>query len=161
MILEDRGVSRDIFLELLHRAEADAKLIDSSLSACCKIITSHSFGNAFHFPWILEQLEKRNGDFAEPASKSHKKTNIDSQFLQGLRNVSRMQVLKEIKHEARIPIPESYLLAGVADEGPAYVDNPDIPEFNEKDTFCLPENNIYGASLDHLATVIFTSLCEM
>nr|KAF9074881.1 RNA dependent RNA polymerase-domain-containing protein [Rhodocollybia butyracea] len=144
MILEDRGVSRDIFLELLHKAEADAKLIDSSLSKCREIITTHSYGNAFHFSWILEQLEKRDGDFAEPASRSQKKTNVDSQFFQGLRNVSRMQVLKEIKHEARIPIPESYLLAGVADEGPAYVDDPNIPEFNEKNTCCLPENNIYA-----------------
>jgi RNA-dependent RNA polymerase len=47
-------------------------------------------------------------------------------------------VLRDIKHSARIPIPESYLLVGVADEGPAY------KKAGLTNVYILPEGNIFG-----------------
>ncbi|KIK67671.1 hypothetical protein GYMLUDRAFT_215812 [Collybiopsis luxurians FD-317 M1] len=144
MILEDRGVKRDTFLTLLENAKADAQLVDLSISDCHNFLSSHSFGGAFHLPWILEQLAKRNAEIISPMSKLSKKINIDTAFLKGLRNVSRMQVLKEMKHDARIPIPDSHLLVGVADEGPAYVDDKSRSDFDSDNTYCLGENKIFA-----------------
>ncbi|KAF8831581.1 hypothetical protein HHX47_DHR1000493 [Lentinula edodes] len=125
MILEDRGVPRETFIRLLRAAVADAQLVDNSLSDCHKFVASHSFGRAYYLPWILEQLAERGAEIVQSGSGLSKKINIDSKFLKGLRNIARMQALKEIKHDARILIPDSYLLVGVADEGPAYaVDYP-------------------------------------
>lgn len=144
MILEDRGVPRETFIRLLRAAVADAQLVDNSLSDCHKFVASHSFGRAYYLPWILEQLAERGAEIVQSGSGLSKKINIDSKFLKGLRNIARMQALKEIKHDARILIPDSYLLVGVADEGPAYVADPSRPEFTDESTYCLGENHIYG-----------------
>lgn len=53
------------------------------------------------------------------------------------------EILREIKHGARIPVPDSYLLVGVADEGPAYVGKPGYEKVH-----CLSEHEIYGQFLD-------------
>ncbi|KAJ3989755.1 RNA dependent RNA polymerase-domain-containing protein [Lentinula detonsa] len=144
MILEDRGVERTNFMKLLREAVADAQLVDDSLSKCQAFLALHSFGNVYHLPWILERLAEREAEIIEPHSTSSKKMNIDSKFLKGLRNIARMQVLKEIKHDARILIPDSHLLVGVADEGPAYVNDDSMPEFTDETTYCLSENQIYA-----------------
>ncbi|KAJ3896699.1 RNA dependent RNA polymerase-domain-containing protein [Lentinula edodes] len=144
MILEDRGVPRETFIRLLRAAVADAQLVDNSLSDCHKFVASHSFGRAYYLPWILEQLAERGAEIVQSGSGLSKKINIDSKFLKGLRNIARMQALKKIKHDARILIPDSYLLIGVADEGPAYVADPSTPEFTDESTYCLGENHIYA-----------------
>ncbi|KAF5392927.1 hypothetical protein D9757_001219 [Collybiopsis confluens] len=141
MILEDRGVKRESFMKLLEDAKSAAHLVDESISECHSFLASHSFGGAFHLPWILEQLAKRNADIKSLTST---KTNIDTPFLQGLRHVSQMQVLKEIKFDARIPIPSSHLLVGVADEGPSYVTDSSRLDFDSDNTYCLAENQIFA-----------------
>lgn len=146
MILEDRGVPRSAFLDLLGRAVADAKLVDASLANCQTFFGVHGFGRVYDLPKIFDQLKARKAEIDTTDTKTRtSKTNIDSEFLKELRHVARMQVLKEIKHDAHIRIPDSYLLAGVADEGPSYSNNPSEP--GHHNIYCLPENHIYGMSL--------------
>ncbi|KAJ3841711.1 RNA dependent RNA polymerase-domain-containing protein [Lentinula raphanica] len=141
MILEDRGVPRPTFLDLLRNAVADAQLVDNSIHDCHTFLAEHSFGNVYRLPRILKQLAV---EYQAEITNSDNRVNIDSKFLKGLRNVARMQVLKDIKHNARILIPDSHLLVGVADEGPAYVNDPSRPEFTDENTYCLSENQIYA-----------------
>lgn len=64
---------------------------------------------------------------------------IDNPFLRQLRQVAMADVLRDIKHNARIPIPDSYLLVGVADEGPAY------QAAGHHNVFTLKQGHIFGA----------------
>jgi RNA-dependent RNA polymerase len=63
---------------------------------------------------------------------------IDNPFFRKLRRVATTAILRDIKHGARIPISHSYVLVGVADEGPAYESR------GKKDVFCLNEGEIFG-----------------
>ncbi|KAG7092804.1 hypothetical protein E1B28_009121 [Marasmius oreades] len=139
-ILEGRGVKKEAFLDLLDDAVADVHSVDESLQTFYSFLRDHSLGNTYNLSWILAQLEKMDGFIGDlpdgPASNQH--VNIDNPFLQQLREVARMDVLREIKHRARIPVPKSHLLVGVADEGPAYVKS------GYHDVYCLPEGHIYA-----------------
>jgi RNA-dependent RNA polymerase len=66
---------------------------------------------------------------------------MDNPFFSQLRQVAKNDVLRDIKHSARIPVPDSYLLVGVADEGPAY------EAAGDTNIFKLQESQIYGESL--------------
>ena len=51
---------------------------------------------------------------------------MDNPFFRQLRQVAMdPNVLRDIRHSVKIPIPDSHLLAGVADEGP----NKSVPMF--------------------------------
>jgi len=135
MILGDRDVPRSNFLNLQRRAVSELNNIDSSISNCHKFLRAHSLGkNGFHLAWILEQLEKMGCDF-KPARTS---ISIDDAFFQELRKTAQLNALREMM-QARIPIPDSYLLVGVADEGPAY------QRSGYRNVYILQEGFIYGA----------------
>ncbi|KAH6909391.1 RNA dependent RNA polymerase-domain-containing protein [Coprinopsis sp. MPI-PUGE-AT-0042] len=63
---------------------------------------------------------------------------IDSPFWKNLRQISFNHVMAVIRYEARILVPESYLLVGVADEGPAY------KEMGYQNVFTLSPNSIFA-----------------
>jgi len=109
--------------------------MDNSINGCSQFLRAYSLGKSgFSLAWILEELEKLGCDFKH----NHFGTSIDNAFFKELRNVARMDVLREIKHSARIPVPESYLLVGVADEGPVY------RNAGRENVYILPEGHIYG-----------------
>ncbi|KAJ7217191.1 RNA dependent RNA polymerase-domain-containing protein [Mycena pura] len=116
MALEDRGVRQAAFLKLQDLVVADARTIDDSISQFRSVLRDHSLGNPFRLSFLLEKLEKLGLDLRA----KQRTPGIDNEFLRQLRQVAMNDVLREIKHSARIPIPESHLLVGVADEGPAY-----------------------------------------
>jgi RNA-dependent RNA polymerase len=58
--------------------------------------------------------------------------------------------LREVKFNARIPVPRSYQLVGVADEGLAYIEE----GANEEDVFTLGPGRIYGAFLRGSTTAL-------
>lgn len=135
MVLEDLGVKRENFEKLQDEAVADVKTIHTSVEAFCDILTTHSIGHRFHLSYTLKRLKEKYG---LDLHTQNDVPGIDTQFLQQIREVAMVSVLKEIKHRARIPVPEGYLLVGVADEGPAYEKN------GYKDVFTLKEGQIYG-----------------
>lgn len=56
-----------------------------------------------------------------------------------MRQISFNHVMAVIRYEARILVPQSYLLVGVADEGPAYV-----KRGYGRDVYTLRKNEIFG-----------------
>ncbi|KAJ7172136.1 RNA dependent RNA polymerase-domain-containing protein [Mycena filopes] len=116
MALEDRGVRKAAFSKLQDLAVAAARTIDDSISQFRAVLKDHSLGNGYRLPYLLEKLEA----LGLGLQAKHRTPGIDNEFFRQLRQVAVNDVLRDMKHSARIPIPESYLLVGVADEGPAY-----------------------------------------
>ncbi|KAJ3544083.1 hypothetical protein NMY22_g2912 [Coprinellus aureogranulatus] len=134
MLLEDLGTRKDAFLKLQDMAVADARTIDGGIDELWQFIAGHGLGNPFRLKYILQRFRDLGLDI-RPSSKSR---SIDTPFLRLLRSVAITDVLRDIKHSARIPIPESYLLVGIADEGVAY------RKAGYKDVYTLEEGQIYA-----------------
>lgn len=135
MVLEDLGVRREVFQELQNDAVAEARCIDESLANFRKVLDSHGLGRSYRLSYLLRRIE---GDLKLNLRAKGRKKGIDNHFLRQLRQVAVTDVLREIKHSARIPIPDSFLLVGVADEGPAY------KAAGHESVYILPEGHIYG-----------------
>ncbi|KAJ7766875.1 RNA dependent RNA polymerase-domain-containing protein [Mycena metata] len=116
MALEDRGVRKAAFSKLQDLAVAAARTIDDSISQFRQVLKDHSLGNGYRLTYLLEKLEASGLGL----QAKHRTPGIDNEFLRQIRQVAVNDVLRDMKHSARIPILESYLLVGVADEGPAY-----------------------------------------
>lgn len=147
-LLEDRGVRKEAFIDLQNAAKAEIYLSGDSLTNFRCLLRSHSLGNKFHLSFILEQLYLLGLDLKNNADKRA----IESTFLGRLLRCSMVHVLREIKFKARIPVPNSYQLVGVADEGQAYIKEGVNPE----DVFTLREGHIYGTVyfLNHTTPLI-------
>ena len=136
MLLEDVGVRKESLRDLQDLAVERARTIDDSISQFNDILTSHSLGSGYGLPHILKRLRDRyNMDLK---SEGPRTISMDNPFFSQLRQVAMNDVLRDIKHSARIPVPDSYLLVGVADEGPAY------EAAGYTNVFKLQESQIYG-----------------
>ncbi|KAF8486749.1 RdRP-domain-containing protein [Russula emetica] len=137
MALEDRGVDKDIFIKLQEEAKADIYLSSDSLEQFSRLLTKHNLGGKFHLAFILEQLGKLGLDFKD--NNERKKKAVGGAFVQRLLRFSMNHSLREVKFKARIPVPKSYQLVGVADEGQAYIKE----GVNEEDVFTLSPGRIF------------------
>jgi RNA-dependent RNA polymerase len=145
MILEDRGVRLDAFLALQESAVADARRIDDSIDEFRSVLKAHALGSGYRLAHTLERISKLGLDLkSDDESKA-----ADTLFLNRVRNFAKNHVLRDIKHSARIPVPNSWLLVGVADEGPAYVNE------GYQNVFCLPAGKIYGTVLYPILRIRF------
>ncbi|RPD66474.1 RdRP-domain-containing protein [Lentinus tigrinus ALCF2SS1-7] len=116
MILEDRGVEKEVFVKLQDRAVTNVVTAIDTIEQTVALLKTHNIGISFGLPWILKGLGAAGmGMCEEKALGSLKDT-----FLYSLIGYAQNHVLRDMKHSARIPIPDSYLLVGLADEGPAY-----------------------------------------
>ncbi|KAI0672875.1 RdRP-domain-containing protein [Trametes maxima] len=134
MVLEDRGVDQKVFLKLQELAAAKTTTASDSIEESILLLKTHNLGSSFGIPWLLRGLQAAGlgmGPERAPAG------DLSGTFLQSLMIFAQRHVLRDIKHGARIPIPDSYLLVGVADEGPAYAAE------GVKDVFMLGEEEIY------------------
>ncbi|KAH6918359.1 RNA dependent RNA polymerase-domain-containing protein [Coprinopsis sp. MPI-PUGE-AT-0042] len=134
MLLEDLGVRKEEFLSLQRQEIADAYTIDASLKQFLRFISGHNLGKPFRLPYLLHRLQSLGLDISPNAPD----TSIDTPFLRLLRSVAINDVLRDIKHSARIRIPDSYLLVGIADEGPFY------EERGYENVFKLEQHQIYA-----------------
>ena len=141
MALEDRGVDIETFIKLQEEAKASIYLASDSLEQFSRLLAKHSLGGKFRLAFILDQLSKLGLDFKD--NKEKKKRAIGGAFIERLLRYSMNHSLREVKFKARIPVPESYQLVGVADEGQAYINEGANPE----DVFTLGPGRIYGAFL--------------
>ena len=143
MALEDRGVKKEAFLELQEKAKATIYLSSDSLANFTKQLRDHHMGFQYHLASILEQLDNLGLDIKTGINNGIKKTAIGKPFFESLLRYSMNHSLREVKFKARIPVPNSYQLVGVADEGRAYIDE----GLNEDDVFTLKDGFIFGPFL--------------
>ena len=141
MALEDRGVDKKTFIRLQEEAKASINRSSHSLAKFSCLLTKHNLAGKFHLAFILEQLSKLGLDF---------KDIIGGTFFERLLRFSMNHALREVKFKARIPVPNSYQLVGVADEGQAYIRE----GVKEEDVFTLGPNRIYGAFLPGSTAVL-------
>ncbi|KAF9526951.1 RNA dependent RNA polymerase-domain-containing protein [Crepidotus variabilis] len=137
MVLEDLGVRREAFLDLQNAEVTKARTIDQSIESFRSIVSEHSMGSAFKLRETLRRLQQ---DFdMDLTSESHRgAVAMDDPFFQRLRRVAMNDILRDIKHSARIAVPSSYLLVGIADEGPAY------EAMGYENVFCLAVGEIFA-----------------
>jgi RNA-dependent RNA polymerase len=145
MILEDRGVRRDSFMDLQASAVAEARKIDNSIDEFCSVLRSHSLGNSYRLIHTMERLGELGLDLRSP----NKSKVADTPFLSRVRHFAKNHVLRDIKHSTRIPVPKSWLLVGVADEGPAYISE------GVENVYCLSAGKIFGMVLNLLSMTLF------
>jgi RNA-dependent RNA polymerase len=138
MALEDLGVEKDAFMNLQNAAIRHIYLAGKSLKIFADLLKSHGLGDKFRLSFVLRQLIKLKLDFG-PGGNLDKEA-IGSAFFGGLVRDSINHSLREVKFKARIPVPHSYQLVGVADEGQAYIKEGEDPD----KVFTLKEKCIYG-----------------
>jgi len=146
MALEDRGVEKDTFMDLQEKAKAKICLSSDSLENFRELLRDHGLGGKYHLGFILEQLLKVGLDFKDGKNKKA----IKNAFFERLLRFSIHHSLRTVKFKARIPVPKSYQLVGVADEGRAYINE----GVNEDEVFTLKPGTIYGTFLRRLAGVL-------
>ncbi|KAF7980169.1 hypothetical protein HWV62_39639 [Athelia sp. TMB] len=139
MIMEDRGVKKDSFMTLQDAAVADARTIDDSLLKFKQVLKSHQLGGSYRLDSLVYHIMNIGLDIG-PGNPEQR---IENSFWSRLRHFAMTHVLRDIKHGARIPIPKSFLLVGVADEGPAYAGKPGFEKL-----FTLQPGKIYGKQPD-------------
>ncbi|KAF9227760.1 RdRP-domain-containing protein [Gyrodon lividus] len=134
MVLEDRGAPKEVFLKLQEDAVAKARMAHDSATLFAKLLESHQLCFNYRLGSILRRLnalglELKPNDLQQP---------LDTPFFAQLRVCAINHVLRGVKHDARIPIPDSHMFVGVADEGPAYVQK------GLKNVYCLPQGKIFA-----------------
>lgn len=155
MALEDRGVEKETFMTLQEETKRKIYTGEDSLKSFSELIDEYHFGGKFHLGFILEQLIKLGLDFEDGANKK----SIKNAFFKRLLRFSVHHSLRELKFKARIRVPESYQLVGVADEGRAYIKE----GVSEGDVFTLRSGEIYGTFFRRLQLPAYylmrSSLC--
>ncbi|KAI0775229.1 RdRP-domain-containing protein [Trametes elegans] len=116
MVLEDLGVRREAFLNLQDKAKVAVVTASDSMEETILLLRKHDLGKSFGLRWILQHLQRAGMHMAH----EHENPVMDNEFILRLVRYAQSHILREIKHEGRIAIPEAYQLVGVADEGPAY-----------------------------------------
>jgi RNA-dependent RNA polymerase len=136
MVLEDLGVKADAFIELQDAVKAQISTAIDSLEDIPRLLQTYTLGGPFHLAFIFDQLTK----LGLGPRNTFEKIAFGNAFLGRLLHGSAQHMLRGLKHKAQIPVPKSYQLVGVADEGQAY-----IKEGMDPDTvYTLKEGFIYG-----------------
>ena len=150
MVLEDRGVSKEVFFELQQLAKRDVDTARDSLDNFRRLLKLNNLGNKYHLAFIVESLSCLGLDFTEHGSMKP----LGSEVFSRLVRYSINSVLRTLKHRARIPIPKSYKLVGVADEGVQYIKD-GVPA---EDVYTLPAGRIFGTHLSFFCHYNFSSI---
>jgi len=153
VIIEDRKVHPDVFLKIQADALADVKGAQESLATACRFLVANGLGKGFSLRYILEQLGKLGLDLKKRPARidddpddpcGSERMVLDNKFLLSTLKFAEFQVLRDIKHRARIPVKDSHVLVGVADEGPEYRGR-GVKKINEQRIYCLTGNDVFGA----------------
>ena len=156
VVLEDRKVHADVFLKIQADALAEIDGAQESLATACRFLVANGLGRGFSLRYILEQLGKLGLDLKKRPEIARidddpedpddpERMVLNNKFLLSTLKFAEFQVLRDIKHRARIPVRDSHVLVGVADEGPEYRSR-GIKKINEERIYCLAGNDIFGAS---------------
>lgn len=138
MILEDRRIPSEVFLQIQNDAVQDVKQAQESIKNARFLLNAHGLGFGFRLSFLLEKL----GSLGLELKSEDPKLNLDNKFMLNSLRFAEFHVIRDIKHRARIPIKDSHVLVGVADEGPAY------KKSGMKKVYCLPQGSIYACVQD-------------
>jgi RNA-dependent RNA polymerase len=138
MALEDRGVTKDTFIELQELAKQHVYTAQDSILSFHLFSRQNNLGGKYHLGFVLECLDLLGLDITATAGKRV----IGNALFARLLRYSINSVLRNMKHRARIPVPNSFQLVGVADEGQMYIQEGMDP----KDVFTLKPTQIFGIS---------------
>ncbi|RPD60068.1 RdRP-domain-containing protein [Lentinus tigrinus ALCF2SS1-7] len=135
-VLEDLGIHKQRFIKLQEEAKKDTITAGDTITGMAELFRAHDLGNVFGLQRTLQRLEKAGvGTVKEKPEKA--KYTLDNDFIKCLLKSAQTHILREFKHEARIPIKDAHQLVGVVDEGPAWLED------GIKDVFCLEEGQIF------------------
>ena len=138
MVLEDLGVRNEAFLALQNQAMCAVVTAIDTLDSTAALLRKHDLGHHFGLRWVLQHLAAHG--MGMPKEGAAQRAAVDDAFVLRLVRCAQSHILREIKHEARIPIPNAHQLVGVADEGPAWA-----KEVGEENVLCLRKGEIFGA----------------
>ncbi|KAH0583595.1 hypothetical protein H2248_009216 [Termitomyces sp. 'cryptogamus'] len=134
LILENLGVEPNILVKLQERAISDLLNSDELSKSFHRMMEGCRLGRAFRLSSIIKQTMQLVRQ-SEPRLAEHF---LRSPFVREVAQVVKTTVLQDIKYGARVPIPESFLLVGVPDEGPAY------KKAGQANVFTLQPGQIYA-----------------
>ncbi|KAI8897258.1 RNA dependent RNA polymerase-domain-containing protein [Globomyces pollinis-pini] len=110
-ILEDLGVSPQAILSVQNDAIKDIQNSTKSFASASKLLEHYGLGKSFKIPALLSNmLTILDLDLADICEEDGLPSILD------ILRYSVYHILRDIKHRARIPVPGSYVLGGVADE---------------------------------------------
>lgn len=132
-------------MDLQERAKASIYFSTDSVENFSGLLKTYGLGDRFHLVFILEQLARLGLDLKDSTGRMA----IKNTFFERLLRSSIHCSLREVKFKSRIPVPDSYQLVGVADEGRAYIEEGE----DENRVFTLKPGTIYGTFLRLLAGV--------
>ena len=143
MVLEDRGAPKDVFMQLQKDAVAETRMAHNSAALYAKLLESNQLCYNYRLASILRKLNALGLEL----KPNHLQQPLETPFLARLRACAINHVLRAVKYEARLQIPNSYTFVGVADEGPAYVKK------GLKNVYYLPQGKIFGMYLVRLLRI--------
>ncbi|OCH96496.1 RdRP-domain-containing protein [Obba rivulosa] len=104
MLLEGLGVPYEVFQELQDDAVRHVEDSRDSLENAARLLETHGLGSSFRLTSIMLNLHKLG---VEPL--------MQDVFWRQMMDFAVNHVLRELKHHARIPVPNGWTLVGVAD----------------------------------------------
>jgi RNA-dependent RNA polymerase len=104
MLLEGLGVTYGVFKKYQDKAVRDTQQSTESLGQAARMLESHGLGASYRLPSIMLSLEKLGID-----NLSHQP------FYQRMLEFAVYHILRLLKNNARIPVPDAWTLVGVAD----------------------------------------------
>lgn len=113
MLLENNGVKSNVFLEYQRRAVREAQKSLTSLDELAATMDYYGLGVSFATPSLIRALSFYK--ILEFDNLTLKHPGIPG-FVSRLAQLTNVHVLRELKHHARIPVPNAWTLVGVADE---------------------------------------------
>ena len=142
-----------MFLKIQDDALADVTGAQESIVTACRFLYTNGLGWGFSLQHILEQLGKLGLDLKRPARIDDDPADpydperrvLNNNFMLSTLKFAEFHVLRDIKHRARIPVKNSYVLVGVADEGPEYRKR-GIMKIDDVKVDCLTPDYVFGTS---------------
>ncbi|EIN05637.1 RdRP-domain-containing protein [Punctularia strigosozonata HHB-11173 SS5] len=113
MILEGLGAPAAAFEALQDAAVEEAEAARESLQKSARMLEVHGLGGAYRLPSVADVPHR----LGLPRSSEARGTTqcIDDEFMDRMVAFAVNHVLRELKHHARIPVPDSWTLVGIAD----------------------------------------------
>ncbi|KAG8748541.1 hypothetical protein FRC10_003675 [Ceratobasidium sp. 414] len=107
MVLETvNKIQPDIFLRLQRQAVREVQETMYTFNGAAKLLEKHGLGASFKLPAIMIRVQNIGLE-------------LEHCYALGMKTVlkdAETDILRELKHRARIPVPDSWKLVGIADE---------------------------------------------